>query len=816
MALVEGIHAILLAIVRTLARWGRVLWVCRVAALSAIGGGLLMVYLPQSLDLFADTGLRWRQWAVFLGLVFCWGWIVHVTARRALQYDDWQWKGRSGRLSPERRRELQQEFGAAALAIPRALGFLVFCFVALGMWTARRNLADATDGLPPAQDASARILVLLIALAVVAIGYALAVLIRRDLEARLTGRPREPALLAGRIPLLTVILQPMKHHARLRWSQLSWLHQALGVAWIVVAAVFVLALVKPHVLGEWLPRILFLPLLIGGSVLLLGEIAALSHRWRIPLLAILVAVSVGLTTWFDRSNDTRWTTPPAAQAGSAAVGATRQISFPEAVQRWRQANQCGDPAPPASCPDPIVIAGAGGASRAAFQTATVVGALLDLNRLDVEHRRYADIRSRLFGFSTVSGSSLAAVVIRAALTDALERGHADTPPCRAFAGAGWWGVTRSGRAALDAEADMPFNPTRSWRDCFQQLMAGDYLSAVMVGLAFRDNFPLGNPLSRRVLWSDRAALLEQAFERRYHRITGLGAAVCSPQVATGLCRRVGYHPDPQRAGAWLPLLFINGSADASGRRILTSDIGVTDGVAPDDAVVRLASDTRDLRGAPPPDGDPASRLPAGSDLMLSTAATLGCRFPGSAAQGPAREQSGAIERENDGLASAADIVRALRRAGLKPIVIHIGNESINHAGTDRRQAGPAASRPSGAEPALFDPCFSVLRGFLAPRSAAADEHAEVVKAALGEPQRFVAIAVRPITSGTGPLCRYPKTAKASIRFMSTSWWVSQPVQAYLDAQLCAEENWEQLVGLLKNTRGPKLAPWMYDGAGGAR
>ena len=49
------------AVLLCLWRWFRVLWVCRVSAVSAIGGGLLAVYTPQALDLFADTGLELRE-----------------------------------------------------------------------------------------------------------------------------------------------------------------------------------------------------------------------------------------------------------------------------------------------------------------------------------------------------------------------------------------------------------------------------------------------------------------------------------------------------------------------------------------------------------------------------------------------------------------------------------------------------------------------------------------------------------------------------------------------------------------------------------
>ena len=49
----------------TVWRWGRVLWVCRVPAVSAVGGGLLLAATPQARDCFSDLGLSAWQWALF-------------------------------------------------------------------------------------------------------------------------------------------------------------------------------------------------------------------------------------------------------------------------------------------------------------------------------------------------------------------------------------------------------------------------------------------------------------------------------------------------------------------------------------------------------------------------------------------------------------------------------------------------------------------------------------------------------------------------------------------------------------------------------
>ena len=52
---------------------------------------------------------------------------------------------------------------------------------------------------------------------------------------------------------------------------------------------------------------------------------------------------------------------------------------------------------------------------------------------------------------------------------------------------------------------------------------------------------------------------------------------------------------------------------------------------------------------------------------------------------------------------------------------------------------------------------------------------------------LVSVGVHSIEPGTGALCRSPVKQVTTMNVVSMSWWISQPVQAYLDAQLCAPE-----------------------------
>jgi hypothetical protein len=94
------------------------------------------------------------------------------------------------------------------------------------------------------------------------------------------------------------------------------------------------------------------------------------------------------------------------------------------------------------------------------------------------------VRKRLFAISSVSGSSVGAVMTVAALA----AGGQDTRvPCRQHKFSDWYG-----------------DVVQNWRGCLESLMAGDFLTPTFIGLAFHDMIPF-RP------WPDRATILEQSW-----------------------------------------------------------------------------------------------------------------------------------------------------------------------------------------------------------------------------------------------------------------------------------------------------------------
>lgn len=789
-------------------RWLRVIWVCRVPAASAIGGALLMSGIAEARDLFADIGLSWYGWAGFFLLLFVWALLVHSMSRRALLFDDWVAEAHApGGLNHAERDRLRDQyvepaiwsarwqktlhFGPAIL-VPRLLGVAVFVGVAAALWLTKNNL-DQARGLPEAAAAVRHVKILMAVTIAVGLVFFAIVPFSRDLQARLTRKDKEPALLNRAQSVLLLFLTG--HWSDLKMIFSARLNQILLLIAVFITLVFLGAVFAPEFVSENIPRAVFLPILLGGGLLLFGELASLSHRFTTPLLLVFFVVGAVLGNALPAHNDVRWIKTAST---SPITGKQHQLSFTEAVTRWRADNCDGS-----TCERPIVIAAAGGASRAGFFAASVVGAMIDA---ETGNPAIGKIRNRIFAISSVSGGTTGAVMMRAAWMDALEKNTPDTPPCIDKVSSAWF---RSASAPL-AKADM------SWRDCFQQLMAGDFLSPVFVGLAYRDIFPIGSVFTGAKPGDDRSGLLEEAFERWYRRMTVGSARSCTDADHRGLCRRLGHLPDrvdAAKPGVWIPLLFVNGTSVATGRRIIASDVRVGCVIDKDkiDKKRRFLDFSYDYREIREPafrlahDGcdDPIGAEPSGIDMRLSTAALMSARFPLISTQGVLRDTDGKIVDsivdggyfENDGLATAADIVRELQNQGLHPVVIRIVNEPDAMV-ADNRQIGPEERidgrvervrppLPSPEDRALFDDLTSIGRALYATRSGHEDGHLAYLRSVLAGP--LVRIGVGEVKPGTTALCRSQVSQPTLIRKVSMSWWSSQPVQAYLDAQLCTPQ-----------------------------
>src|SRR5262249_23255102 len=104
----------------------------------------------------------------------------------------------------------------------------------------------------------------------------------------------------------------------------------------------------------------------------------------------------------------------------------------------------------------------------------------------------------------------------------------------------------------------------NWRDCFEALTSGDFLSADFFGFAFNDMLPFGP-------WRDRAGILEDSWDKRFQAVLTRPDTV--ERNCTGLaCPFLALRP---HAGHWIPFVVLNGTSEATGGRIITTVLAPT-------------------------------------------------------------------------------------------------------------------------------------------------------------------------------------------------------------------------------------------------
>ena len=402
-----------------------------------------------------------------------------------------------------------------------------------------------------------------------------------------------------------------------RWSFLVWV---VGFVGLCAAMVY-----WPVALPNWLgaPAVSILALsVVGGVVAFLSVI--LRRRTGLPGLVVIIGWAALVGDWNpNHAIRTLETAPSAVDAlpGQTSDALHRTVDgrpiLRDVLEGGKDAKKgwldwCDrDPLHPQM----VVVATAGGASRAALWTASVLHAAEQL----VGPRMF---RKALFGISGVSGGSLGAAAYVAGL-----------PP--------------QGCAAAN---DDPRTPTAS--DVWTRTRSALATSFVGVPIAA---FLTTDVLSRLIpFWSvdDRAASLEKAWETAW-RGAWAGTTVAEPQPDHTADLDHGFLPVWMAPGdAWngstLPLLFLNGTHADLGLTIVTAPIKITPDVFP--AAIDLLA-------------------VVGRDIRWSTAVLNSARFPVVSPggilldRGENREYRGIVMDggyvENFGADTARDLVRAI-------------------------------------------------------------------------------------------------------------------------------------------------------------
>lgn len=151
---------------------------------------------------------------------------------------------------------------------------------------------------------------------------------------------------------------------------------------VTLALNILFVVVEPlYLTNSWhLNRAVLLSIVLGFPVAALTYLTYLSARWRAPvILAAILFVGVASILWGWLGQGDYYAVRPGDQLTQG------RPTLSEAVEQWAKANDCNLPksglASAKPCPAPLIVTAAGGASRAAFQVAGVIGQLMDGQRL---------------------------------------------------------------------------------------------------------------------------------------------------------------------------------------------------------------------------------------------------------------------------------------------------------------------------------------------------------------------------------------------------------------------------------------------------
>jgi hypothetical protein len=771
-----------------------VLWVVRVPVALIALGLLILGLAPQAQDLFVEFARApaWRMPVFICVLVLGWTIPTHYASRLLLNTDERFQQLLGGPQERNQARLLK----VMTRWIPRLLGLATFVAVLIAIWRSYENLPILDEA--SVIDAVSRSLLELAGLVLLAaLGFVVYVIARnRDADVALL---RDLKRVNERLALLWRAISPgipdsagSEQEADHNLGRLL-----LTGIFVIFLSIFVFGADSAALI---FPRAMAVPFILGGWLPFLAYLSAESRERRAPLIAGLFLVISVLAVLLGDNHSVRRI--DAAKAVGQPVDTSR-IRLNAAVTLWMQENKCREA--PTTCPRPIVIAAAGGASRAAFFIASIIGYLMQEasdNGLDPNA-----VRNRLFAISGVSGGSVGAVMVTAALN---AKSDSNDHPCVQSPFVLWWG-----------------EKINNWRDCFEALTSGDFLTADFFGFAFNDMLPFG-------LWRDRAAVLEDAWDARYQAVVTRADRAANPMACKGLkCPFLTLRPRP---GHWIPLLVLNGTSEATGSRIVTTPLASTYSpkakagcpTSENPAGCTLFAEADYFHDLLQYEAQPGSWLGGFQrrllisfqgrddldDVELSTAAHNSARFPFISPPGSVRNRNQAIvDRivdggyfENYGALSAQELALAVHavQPDLNPLVLVVSNDpddllnpdndSDTAAKEHRRdqraaQVKKARAAVNGNEPIsdIVTPVTTVANTRTARGILDVDELRSSLREAMPDCElRMILVRVWP---------QFEETSNRS-RAVSMSWWLSTPIQRHLHQQTEEAKN--------GNENGPRL------------
>jgi hypothetical protein len=497
--------------------FGLMLWIIRVPVGAFVVGFVLLCLVPQAQDLLVE--LIEYSWHVvfFLALVFfVWASTTHYTARLLLDTDE-----RFRARVDQRKSDFIVSW---EILLPRLLGALTFVAVLLSAERSIENLPIIDD--PYVVPYVAKMLRWFQVVTLATLGLFIWYTVSR----KALGALQSVKKLETKTGFVSRFLRRVGIEPRFDSSNLGPL--MLFAVFLLCASIL---MSSPVWVAGWFPRSLAVPLLLGAWVPFLSLLSGIGRHYRAPVI-VGIAIAFAILTFLFGDNHSVRRIDTAQILGQKLD--TAAMSLNRAVDLWMNANNCKQD--PAKCPRPIIIAAAGGASRAGFFTASVIGYLLDTAKEKDPRLDASAVTKRLFAISGVSGGSVGAAMAAAAMA----RAKAGEQPCVEHRPSLWYGDTIG-----------------NWRDCLEALTAGDFLTPVSIGLVFRDTVRFG-------WWEDRATALDRSWENRFSQLTGSDTDKWQDKCPGDL--RCPFMTSRPREDRWLPLLVLNGVSSATGRRILTT------------------------------------------------------------------------------------------------------------------------------------------------------------------------------------------------------------------------------------------------------
>jgi hypothetical protein len=592
-----------------------------------------------------------------------------------------------------------------------------------------------------------------------------------------------------------------------------------------------------------LKRAPLLFILFGAWLPFVTLMALLSNRHQFPFITTFILSGIVLALFIGDGHNIRL-----ASVSKSQRAALKPIAFTDALKAWKAASgwngkgceQLSAGAPGlAACPRPIIVAGEGGGSRAAFLFASVLGAIED-DSLDRQKNPAArPFHNQIFAISTVSGSSVGAAFFVSALKarpavslvqlkEGLYRQRlwfpnvATAKPIVESAG---------GRTSRNFLTDFV-----TYKDALQAALSNDFISPTLIAYLARDI----SMISRFPFVMDRAGVLETAWEDAFDDVYG------TSKESSPLSAPLQSMAPSQKS--WTPLLFLNATSIETGRRVIVTPVKINEPLTGGGAA--LFTDVYDLhellcspyRGPVTKTVPPATPLdkigralpsllrpevkcegekPVSADIRLSTAASISSRSPFITPHADIRDRrSQLIDSvvdggffDNSGIITALDVARGVKAidARIMPFILQISNEPAwFEASKNCAAEGAYPSRPQIPDEAIFRP-LSALTDLLTVNSTRISRGYETI---LELPQRASQLNGGIPSAAQIHVCPQPEDdffghmlfgetedksmqmtdkaqQQAQYKSVSLSWWLSPPLQAYLDGQIYNTHNKEE-------------------------